>query len=217
MQLRDFADQLLTGTIGVIAVSRAMRRFQEEVKAAWPELGNVLMTFVAIDSETDSLPIGTVREKWHPLTAGIEDQKVADAEARFGEPARDACRRVLELLNSGVVTLWRPVGPRELDLIAETNMREFPPRLPDQPIFYPVLTESYAIKIARDWNGPRGGGFVTRFQLRREYLSKYEPQKAGGREHLEYWIPAEELPALNRAIVGQIEVTATFPALAVPV
>lgn len=111
-----------------------------------------------------------------------------------------------------VVTLWRPVGPRELELIAEADMRAFPPRLRDQPIFYPVLTEAYATKIARDWNAPRGGGFVTRFQIRRDFISRYQVREAGGREHQEYWIPAEELPAFNAAIVGQIEVVAEFAA-----
>jgi hypothetical protein len=36
-------------------------------------------------------------------------------------------------------------------------------------------------------------------------------RKAGGRSHLEYWIPAEDLPAFNAAIVGEIEVIAEFP------
>lgn len=113
-------------------------------------------------------------------------------------------------MHDEVVTLWRPVGP--LELIARTDMRAFPPRLPDQPIFYPVLTEAYATKIARDWNAPRGGGFVTRFQIRRDFISRYQVQEAGGREYQEYWIPAEHLPALNAAIVGQIEVVAEFAA-----
>jgi hypothetical protein len=52
------------------------------------------------------------------------------------------------------ITLWRPVGPKELKLIEAVDMRAFPPRLPEQPIFYPVLTEDYAVKIARDWNVP---------------------------------------------------------------
>ena len=56
-----------------------------------------------------------------------------------------------------VVTLWRPVGPVELELIRKAGMRAFSPRLPDQPIFYPVLSEEYAIKIARDWNVPASG------------------------------------------------------------
>jgi hypothetical protein len=49
-------------------------------------------------------------------------------------------------------------------LIRQSGFAAFPPRLPDQPIFYPVLTEGYAVKIARDWNVPASGaGYVTRF------------------------------------------------------
>lgn len=91
-------------------------------------------------------------------------------------------------------------------------MRGFPPRLPDQPIFYPVLSEDYAVKIARDWNVPRSGsGFVTRFEVKKDYLDGYSVQEAGGRQHLEYWIPAEEMDQFNAAIVGAIKVTKTFP------
>ena len=110
------------------------------------------------------------------------------------------------------VTLWRPVGPEELALLRQSEMRAFPPRLPDQPIFYPVLSEDYAVKIARDWNVPASGsGLVTRFQVRRAFLAAYAVQEAGGRAHREYWIPAEELTAFNGAIVGEIEVVAAFP------
>jgi hypothetical protein len=110
-----------------------------------------------------------------------------------------------------VVTLWRPVGPRELKLIQESGMRAFPPRLPEQPIFYPVLSEEYAVKIARDWNVPASGsGYVTRFEVRRNFLENYSVQKAGGSAHLEYWIPAEEMTAFNEAIVGEIKVVAEF-------
>jgi hypothetical protein len=110
-----------------------------------------------------------------------------------------------------VVTLWRPVGPRELELIRMAGMRAFPPRLSDQPIFYPVLSEEYAVKIARDWNVPASGsGFVTRFRVRRTFLDNYRIQKAGGSTHLEYWIQAEDMVAFNEAIIGDIEVVAEF-------
>lgn len=109
------------------------------------------------------------------------------------------------------ITLWRPVGPEELELIRQSGMRAFPPRLPEQPIFYPVTTEAYAVKIARDWNVPASGsGYVTRFQVLKSFLDNYRVEEAGGREHREYWIPAEELSAFNDAIVGQIEVVAEF-------
>jgi hypothetical protein len=108
-------------------------------------------------------------------------------------------------------TLWRPVGPEELVLMETVGMKAFPPRLPEQPIFYPVTTEAYAIKIARDWNVPASGvGYVTRFEVKNEFLKKYDIQDAGGRDHQEYWIPAEELAAFNDAIVGDIEVTHRF-------
>src|SRR3546814_11533497 len=73
------------------------------------------------------------------------------------------------------ITLWRPVGLAELALIRESGMRAFPPRLPEQPIFYPVTTEDYAIKIARDWNvRASGSGYVTRFEVLKSYLSSEE-------------------------------------------
>ena len=109
------------------------------------------------------------------------------------------------------LTLWRPVGPAELRLIEAAEHRAFPPRLPEQPIFYPVLNEAYAVQIARDWNVKMdGAGFVTRFEVRRDFIDGYEVQQAGGREHLEYWIPAEDLEAFNAALVGPIEVVAAF-------
>ena len=114
-------------------------------------------------------------------------------------------------MTPNTVTLWRPVGPRELELIRQTGMRAFPPRLPEQPIFYPVLSEEYAVKIARDWNVPASGsGFVTRFQVQRSFLANYRVEKAGGSAHSEYWIPAEELDSFNRAIVGEIQIVAEF-------
>ena len=110
------------------------------------------------------------------------------------------------------ITLWRPVGPEELRLIEASGMRAFPPRLLEQPIFYPVLSEGYAVKIARDWNVKASGkGYVTKFSVRRDFLKRYDVQEAGGRDHLEYWIPAEDLRDFNAAIVGPIEVTAEFP------
>ena len=91
-------------------------------------------------------------------------------------------------------------------------MRAFPPRLPEQPIFYPVLSEEYAVKIARDWNvAASGKGYVTRFHITKHFIDRYEVHEAGGREHLEYWIPAEDLPAFNAALIGEIEVVAEFP------
>lgn len=106
---------------------------------------------------------------------------------------------------SETVTLWRPTGQKELDLVAASQWREWPPRLPEQPIFYPVLNRWYATKIAREWNVPHGGvGYVTRFDVRKDYLDRFPVQQAGGRDVLEYWIPAEELREFNANLTGPI-------------
>lgn len=112
-----------------------------------------------------------------------------------------------------LVTLFRPVGPEELRLIKHSNFRAFPPRLPEQPIFYPVLTEDYAAKIACDWNvKASGAGYVTRFKVRRMFLCRYPIQNAGGEGLQEYWIPAGDLAEFNRNIIGVIEVIREFKA-----
>lgn len=109
------------------------------------------------------------------------------------------------------VTLWRPTGPKELALVEASGWRAWPPRLTDQPIFYPVLNEDYATRIARDWNVKHSGaGFVTRFEVRKEFLDRYEVQQVGGATILEYWIPAEDLIELNANIVGTIDIVAEY-------
>ena len=109
-------------------------------------------------------------------------------------------------------TLWRPVGPAELSLVEASGWVRWPPRVPDQPIFYPVLNRDYAVLIARDWNVPAYGcGFVTEFEVDSPFLDRYEIHQVGGRTILEYWVPAAELDDFNANIVGRIRVVDRFP------
>src|ERR1041385_8624264 len=97
------------------------------------------------------------------------------------------------VMANDTMILFRPVGPKELELIRASGNRAFPPRLPEQPIFYPVLNEEYATQIARDWNvKDSGAGYVTRFHIRKEFIIKYPIQTVGGSIHQELWIPAED-------------------------
>lgn len=111
-------------------------------------------------------------------------------------------------------TLYRPVGQREMDLLIALAFKKWPPRLPEQPIFYPVTNERYASEIAEKWNTKdevNGSvGYVTRFEVGAAYLARYEVQQVGGEIHTEYWIPAEELEEFNKHIVGQIEVIGKY-------
>lgn len=112
-----------------------------------------------------------------------------------------------------LTTLYRPVGQQELDLIHQSGDTAFPPRLPEQPIFYPVLNEAYATQIARDWDAKHNNpkvGYVTRFQVQSDYLQQFDIHTVGSSIHQEYWIPAEALEGFNRNIVGKIEVIAEY-------
>jgi len=108
--------------------------------------------------------------------------------------------------------LYRPVGLEELRLVHDSRMRRFPPRLPEQPIFYPVLRLEYARRIARDWNtrSGAGGGFVLRFEIDDAYGEGFARHVVGAKEHEELWVPAEELSAFNDHIRGPMEVVDAY-------
>ena len=105
------------------------------------------------------------------------------------------------------VTLYRPTGPDELLLVEQSGFRSWPPRLPEQPIFYPVTNEEYALEITVKWNVPQyGAGYVTRFEVERAFMEGYDVKTVGAAHHTEWWIPAQDLGELNDHIVGRIEV-----------
>ncbi|WP_374322027.1 hypothetical protein [Brevundimonas sp.] len=111
------------------------------------------------------------------------------------------------------IVLFRPVGTAELALIEATNWRAFPPRLPDQPIFYPVMNFDYAEQIARDWNSkhePSRVGHVLSFDLPDDVTVRWPVQAAGGKVHEELWVLADELDDFNAMIIGPIRHIATY-------
>ena len=116
--------------------------------------------------------------------------------------------------HNDTITLYRPVGQRELELIADSGFSRFPPRLPHQPIFYPVLRRSYAEQIARDWNTKDESsgfvGYVLQFQIDKCFTDRYQVKRAGSSDHEEYWIPAADLDDFNAHIVGPIKIIAEF-------
>ncbi|MCI8382706.1 MAG: hypothetical protein HFI07_13130 [Lachnospiraceae bacterium] len=109
--------------------------------------------------------------------------------------------------------LYRPVGTKELKLIEKSGYEKYPPRLPEQPIFYPVLNEKYAAEIAGQWNvkyNEDHRGYVTMFEIDDEYAGKFEIHVVGSSYHQELWVPAEELDEFNRHIIGKIQVIKEF-------
>jgi hypothetical protein len=117
-------------------------------------------------------------------------------------------------MSEPLTTLFRPVGQAEYELVAASGFSRFPPRLPGQPIFYPVLTEAYATEIARDWNtrdaASGQAGYVLRFRVETEFVARYPERIAGAARHRELWVPADELEEFNRHIRGPIELVSEF-------
>jgi hypothetical protein len=112
------------------------------------------------------------------------------------------------------ITLYRPTGANELELIIDAGMKRFPPRLFWQPIFYPVLNFKYAAEIAEQWNmgdiESDGAGFVTAFEIPVEYFEKFQVQTVGLTHHQELWVPAEQLDEFNDMIMDGIRVEKAF-------
>lgn len=109
------------------------------------------------------------------------------------------------------VVLYRPVNQHELALIKESGYTSFPPRLPEQPFFYPVLNEEYAIQITDEWNVPKYGfGYVVKFEINKKYFDKFEIHNVGGFIHNELWVPSEKMEEFNMHINGKIEVIHEF-------
>jgi len=110
--------------------------------------------------------------------------------------------------------LWRPIGLAEFRLLEASGMREWPPRLPEQPIFYPVLNREYAAEIAQKWNtkDELSGyvGIVTEFDIDAEYATQFDRKVVGAGRHEELWVPAEVLDEFNANIVGKIRVVEVF-------
>ena len=108
-------------------------------------------------------------------------------------------------------TLYRPAGPVEIELVEASGFRRWPPRLPEQPIFYPVTNEKYAIEITEQWNVPACGiGYVTRFEVETHFMDRYPIEVVGAPHNTEWWIPAEDLDAMHEHLVGLIEVIGTY-------
>lgn len=110
--------------------------------------------------------------------------------------------------------LYRPVGLYELLKIQDMGFLGFPPRLPDQSFFYPVLSVEYARQIARDWNPKDHNsgyvGWVTGFEVPDEWAARYPVRVVGSRAHQELWVPAQELEEFNRQLMGPIQILEVY-------
>ena len=103
-------------------------------------------------------------------------------------------------------------GARRIQIDRGSGFKEWPLRLEGQPIFYPVTNELYAREITEQWNIRDSGiGYVFRFLVELSFVEKYNVEKVGGANHTEWWISAEKMDELNKAIVGKIGLIGKYP------
>lgn len=186
--------------------------FYTRVQLVWPvRLPGTGELRATIDAGEDGVTIERTDDGALVLTRGDETVRIDRPDIEAWDDADGGSRRmklpsnaVRPLLEAGALTLFRPVGDAELALIAAAAWRRFPPRLPDQPIFYPVTNERYAREIAEGWN-QAAGVHVVRFRIAWDVARRWPVRCAGAGHHTELWVPAEELDDFNAAIVGTIE------------
>lgn len=86
---------MIAGEIGVIPASRELGYLRHEVDS---QLAKVLVTFAAIDSETDALPVGQVRKEWNSDALKRKDKEITEAEDFYRGSAIDAATELIRLL-----------------------------------------------------------------------------------------------------------------------
>ncbi|OLD20926.1 MAG: hypothetical protein AUI91_05700 [Acidobacteria bacterium 13_1_40CM_3_56_11] len=108
--------------------------------------------------------------------------------------------------------LWRPVGFHEMAKVFEAGMKGFPPRLPEQSIFYPVLVQEYADQTAATWNTKEEPfvGYVIEMEILDEYGARFTPQTVGSAIHRELWVPSEELAEFNNQLTKPVSVRRAY-------
>lgn len=200
---------------------RGWRQLVEQIEAGYDwsiyEYFNDLHVRAMVQAVIDGAPavrawieseIAPLDERFLMATRPRDTDALLDRVPRFPGPELAG-----DLDDPGATTtLYRPVGDDELALIEQSGFTRFPERLPEQPIFYPVLSEAYAERIAGEWNARDGRrGHVTRFAVRSDFLRRYPAHAVGGEELRELWVPADELEEFCAQIVGPIEVIGTFP------
>ena len=82
------ARRMVGGELGVIEGCRTLSSMRWELEA---EMADQFLPFVAIDSETDDLPIGAVRDLWDLDALARKDQQFRRYEQIYRTQAIEAC------------------------------------------------------------------------------------------------------------------------------
>lgn len=90
--LLELCKDLLEGRKGVIETSREMMRWRFSIG---PESDPDFLVFTGIDSETDHIPLGSVRKNWQVETLQRKDLEIQEAEEFFRSRAEEAAASLI--------------------------------------------------------------------------------------------------------------------------
>lgn len=85
-------EAVLREEVGVIVGARRLKGFGHELCGDHDE---DFLGFVAIDSQTDHLPVDQERHNWGAGALERKDKEIAEAEALYKEEAFAACRKLI--------------------------------------------------------------------------------------------------------------------------
>lgn len=93
-QALRIARNLLESKISALEATRALLPFlRADPTLTLPEDRKVLF---GIDKETDDLPVGRVREEWHPDRLQDRDKEIERYEKLYGAQVRAICERIIQ-------------------------------------------------------------------------------------------------------------------------
>ena len=94
-------EAMLREEIGIIASSGRLTGLGFEL---FDDHDEDFLTFVAIDSETDHLPVDFERQNWSVEALERKDKEIADYEANAKVDAFEACRKLIKrfVVNGGI-------------------------------------------------------------------------------------------------------------------
>jgi hypothetical protein len=90
----ELARRIVAGEVGVIAGSREMWRIGKNLVDT--RVDQDFVVFVALDSETDSLPLEDERHLWDPAAFAEQSRKVDEIEAEEQARVYTACRSIID-------------------------------------------------------------------------------------------------------------------------
>lgn len=92
-QVVSTAQAMLHGQLSFLIGSRRLAALRHEIDTAADDAD--FLVFVAIDSETDALPLGAVREHWDQGALARLEPEIAEAEHWASTVGADACRALI--------------------------------------------------------------------------------------------------------------------------